>query len=127
MFIVLAHQAVQPPSTATAAPVTKLEAGDARNSNGPAISSACPVRPSMVLAASRAAKLGSPRETSSAWKRPGNQSVDANSFRSQLGGEMAGQLQQRRLGRAVMERACLPGLGIDARIGRDRRRTWTRC
>src|SRR5271170_3082677 len=51
----LAYHTVQPPSTASAAPVTKLDADDARNNSGPRISSACAIRPSMVRPASRSA------------------------------------------------------------------------
>ena len=52
---ILAYHAVQPPSTASAAPVTKLDAGDARKRSGPRISSARATRPSMVCAANRSA------------------------------------------------------------------------
>ena len=52
-------------------------------------------------------------------KRSGHQSVDADLVRPQLGGEMAGQLQQRRLGRSIMKRALIFPGRIQASIGSD--------
>ena len=56
----------------------------------------------MVRAASRAPKAGSSGRFG---KGPGTSALTRIFVRPQFGGEMAGQLQQRRLGGAVMKRA----------------------
>ena len=70
----------------------KLEAGAARNSSGPAISQASPSRPSMVRAASRRPSPGG--ILPALGKAPGTSALTRIFVRSQLGGEMAGELHQ---------------------------------
>ena len=97
------HVIVAPPSMTMDCPVMKVPACDARKTAAPAISSGSPMRPSGVREVARFRLSGSSQSAraKSVRMRPGAMQLIAHVVRTELDGEIARQLEVRRLGNAV--------------------------